>query len=175
MITVADLKEEELAGSALDMLIDCLTRIDGVLADLTVACEEQMLALRDNDGPAIEKAVAHVNEFLAGMDEMEKERSRIKQSLDEQLELSADSSLAELISRVSAARGAKLNELLGKLRLQADRLREINRINGIMTKRALTVNQLLREALSPTEGVTYGDGGGFGRGVAKRSLINKTI
>lgn len=172
---MVDLKEQELAVSALDMLIDCLTRIDGVLANLTVACEEQMLALRDNDGPAIEKAVAHVNEFLVGMDELEKERSRVKQSLDEQLGLAADSSLAELISRVSAARGAKLNELLAKLRLQADRLREINKINGIMTKRALTVNRMIREALNPTEDVTYGEAGGFGQSVSKRSLLNKTI
>jgi len=162
-------------GSFLDLLIDCLVREDGIMAGLYSACEEQMAALRDNDVEAIEKAVKRVNNLVTGLTAAEEERRQIQAALDIELGLSAGSTLADVLRHTSGKTKETLTTLLKKMRSKADLLREVNKINAIMTRRALTLNRLMLSAINPEEGLTYKVDGGVGQGSYKKMLVNKTV
>ncbi|OPX94323.1 MAG: FlgN protein [Pelotomaculum sp. PtaB.Bin104] len=159
----------------LDLLIDCLTREDGLMAGLYSACAEQMAALRDNNVEAIEEAVKRVNNLVTSLTTAEEERRRIQTALDAELGLSPGSTLADVLPHASGETKEKLNTLLKEMRSKADLLREVNKINAIMTRRALTFNRLILNAVNPEEGLTYGVDGGVGQGSYKKLLVNKTV
>ncbi|MDF9409133.1 flagellar protein FlgN [Pelotomaculum isophthalicicum JI] len=162
-------------GKTLDLLVDCLTREDGLMAGLYSVCEEQMAALRDNDVGAIEEAVKRVNSLIADMTAAEEERQRIQAALDTELGLSPGSRLADVLPYASGEIREKLDILLKGMRSKADLLREVNKINAIMTRRALTLNRIMLNAINQGEGLTYGVDGGVGQGSFKKLLVNKTV
>ncbi|OPX88926.1 MAG: FlgN protein [Pelotomaculum sp. PtaB.Bin104] len=161
--------------SSLDSLVDCLTREDGLMAGLYSACEEQMAALRDNDVEAIEAAVKRVNNLIADINAVEEERLRIQAALDTELGLSPGSRLADVLSHASGETREKLDMLLKKMRSKADLLSEVNKINAIMTRRALTLNRLILRAFNPVGELTYQGNGVVEQGASIKSLVNKTV
>lgn len=160
---------------AFDRLVDCLTREDGIMTGLCAACEAQMKALRDNDVPAIDLAVKEVYRLVAGLAAAEEERREIQAALDRELGLAEGSTLRDLLPHTSGVTKETLTILLKKMRSKADLLREVNNINAIMTKRALTFNRLILSAVNPDEGLTYRMDGGVGQGSYKELLVNKTV
>lgn len=166
---------DDRSGSTLDLLVDCLTREDGLMTGLYSACEEQMAALRDNDVNAIETAVKRINILVADMTAAEEERRRIQTALDNELGLAPGSTLADVLPYADGETRQKLDTLLKGMRSKTDLLREVNKINAIMTRRALTLNRLILNAVNPEEGLTYGVDGGVGQGNFRKLLVNKTI
>ncbi|OPX88168.1 MAG: FlgN protein [Pelotomaculum sp. PtaB.Bin104] len=145
------------------------------MAGLYSACEEQMTALRNNDAEAIEAAVKRVNNMFADMTAVEEERLRIQAALDNELGLSPGGRLADVLPHASGETREKLDMLLKEMRSKADLLREVNKVNAIMTRRALTLNRIMLNAINQGEGLTYGVDGGVGQGSFKKLLVNKTI
>jgi len=160
---------------SLDSLVDCLTREDGLMAGLYSACEQQTAALRENDAEAIEAAVKQVNNLVADMTAVEEERRRIQAALEAELGLSHGSRLADVLPHASGGTKDKLETLLREMSSKADLLREVNKINAIMTRRALMFNRIILSAVNPEDGLTYGVNGGYDQGSNKKLLVNKTI
>lgn len=162
-------------GSSLDLLIDCLTRADVIVAGLYEACEEQKAALRDNDLQAIEESVKRVNKLLAELTAAEEERRRIQDTLDIELKLSPGGRLSDVIPHTSGAARETLETLLKKMRSKTELLKEVNKINAIMTRRALSINRLVLRAFNPVGELAYQGNGVIEQGTSIKKLINKTI
>lgn len=161
--------------SAWSRMVDCLYREDRLLSGLCATAEEQMVALSENDLKAIDTAVGRMNQLFAGISAIEEERRNIQETLDIEFGLDPNGALSKLIPHADAENGPKMDVLLKTMRSKAERLREVNQINAIMTKRALTFNRLILNSLVPEETVTYGAAGEVGPGGRNNGMINKTV
>ena len=171
---MAELSEKSTV--AVEALIDCLAREDEMLSFLLTACEDQTEALKSNNYKAVETAVSKVNNLLNGISAMEEERMRHQEILDAELGLEPGVALKDLLPYVGAENWERVNGLSEEMSAKAERLRSVNKLNGVMTRQVLDYSTVMMELLNPRRNLTYG-ATGLDQGVTQpgKSLLNKTI
>ena len=163
-------------GQALNTLVDCLNRENRLMDHLLVVCGEQMEALKSGNHKDVETAVGKVGRLINGINTIEEERFKNKETLDAELGLDQDSSLADLLPYLSDDSWRELSALHREMKVKAERLRAVNEINSIMTRRIIDFNEMMINILNPKENLTYGASGSRQDGVgAGKVLVNKTV
>jgi flagellar biosynthesis/type III secretory pathway chaperone len=159
----------------LHQLIECLNKEDQILSLLLPACEDQLEALKTNNHEAVETAVGKVSHLLNGISTIEEERILHKESLDDALGLERDSSLGDLVELLDERYVDQIRLLHESMSSKAERIREVNELNDIMTRIAINFNETMINALHPKENLTYGAAGLNNVSGGKLSLVNKTV
>lgn len=129
---------------------------------------EHNRALRQLDMELLNAALRREEELTAALNRQDKDREKIAAILSEAAGLPADSSLSMLIGKAPSRMEREIKdikEISDEIRDIAGQLGEINEQNGMLSKQAMRVNDMLLNALAPGRKKTYSP-----QGVAKENM-----
>ncbi|MCL0080987.1 flagellar protein FlgN [Peptococcaceae bacterium] len=157
-------------------LTEILKQQQTIVKKMLEITETQNLALQQNDLKLLNEAVQQLNKVAVQMAGLDTQREKIQEKLTIKLSLKADVTARALIDQAPASLVVKLKTILPELNGDFGKLRAVNQLNEILTKRAMQVNTALLNIFNPdNKAVTYQAGGGKKEGISQLKVLNKTV
>lgn len=156
-------------------LAEILAAQGALVQEQIKAAEDQNLALRRVDIPSLQAAVRQLDELNGQMATLDKRREQVQQSLEQALGLEPGAALAGMLFAAPVALRDRLAELRRELKQDLDQLRRLNEINGLLTRRAMQVNETLLQIIASGGGETYQHSGALKRNDRLPGVLDKTV
>ncbi|MFZ5650982.1 MAG: flagellar protein FlgN [Bacillota bacterium] len=135
------------------------------MKQLLNTAREHNRALRQLDMELLNTVLRREEELTAALNRQDKVREKIAAGLSEAAFLPGDATLGLLAGRAPAHLEKDIGEISDEMKSIVSQLRELNDQNGMLTKQAMRVNEMMLNALAPGRKKTYSP-----QGVAKESI-----
>lgn len=156
-------------------LVDILSNQKNIIMKLTDTAREHSRALRQLDTENLLSIVGREEGQTATLRRHDAKREEVSRTLAGMLGLRADASLSEFAEKAPPRYKEGLGSLLDDMTGLAGELAEINHINGILTRQALQVNQIVMKAMGTANAQVYTPYGRTRQEQQSVSLVNKKI
>lgn len=156
-------------------LADILSNQKSIMVKLTETAREHSRALRQLDTENLLVIVGREEVQAADLRRHDAKREELSRTLAGMLGLRADAPLSQLAGKAPSGLKVSLGSLLNDMSVLAGELAEINYINGILTRQAMRVNEMVMKALGPANAQVYTPYGKTRQEQQSISLVNKKI
>lgn len=152
----------------LELQSQCLQRLLEIV-------REHSQALRRLDNEFIIKVIRREEEILSELKVFEDKRKAVTGLLSVKLCLSVDTPLSVFVKEAPKSLEKDLNGLSEDIGHQVKELAEINSLNGILTRQAMRVNDLVLKSFGQVENRVYRPSGRMTSEKLSRSMLDKKI
>jgi flagellar biosynthesis/type III secretory pathway chaperone len=135
----------------------------------------QNRALRQVDIQSLQAAVQKLTGLAGQMAVLDKQRVQVQSKLEQALGLEPGATLSDILPGAPAALRDKLKELQLELKQDFEQLKSLNEINGLLTRRAMQVNETLLQIIASGGGETYQHSGALKRSDRPAGVLDKTV
>ncbi|MBO8138208.1 MAG: flagellar protein FlgN [Desulfotomaculum sp.] len=156
-------------------LIKILKQQRDVVKEMIKASGAQNQALRNADTQSLNGAVKQLTLLTQQMAKLDPQREEIQRLLEKQLELKPGAAVSDMLAKAPVNIQLELKELQMELKKDFEKLREINELNKVLTKRALEVNTAVMKIFTPGTGQTYQQSGKIESKEGPAGVVNKTV
>jgi len=157
-------------------LTDLLTRQNEIIKHQLGASREQNEALRNVDREKLDTAVRRLDELTGQMTGLDREREHIQRRLEEGLGMEPGATLQELLPKAPFELLLKLKGLASEMRDNLRQLDELNKLNNLLTRRVLQVNEAMLEIFkSGGDKKTYQQSGKVKPSERSAAVLDKSV
>lgn len=158
-------------------LTEVLKQQQQVVTNMVTAAEAQNQALRQVDAEALNTAVNQLHKLTLQMAKLDPQREELQVKLEQTLGLKPGATVSDMLAKAPVEIQIQLKQTQAELIQQFQNLKEINKINKVLTQKTQQVNAALLKIMHPnTNNQTYQPGGKINKETSNAlPMLNKTI